>query len=124
MLTPGHYYGEARISTYFLFQLARELFSKNERQLKLPEQINRNIYLVQTANEQQAIAEVLSDADALIASLERLIEKKKNSKQLLILFKSSQNHLEYRLDQVVKLLVGRNTKDYWDGAFTPCNCWA
>ena len=45
--------------------------------------------------EQQAIAEALSDADALITSLEKLIEKKSNLFNSLFnqLLSEEQNHL-------------------------------
>ncbi len=53
----------------------------NQASITLKELFNFQIPLPPTLREQTAIANALSDADALISSLEKLIEKKRNIKQ-------------------------------------------
>lgn len=72
--------------------------------------------------EQQAIAEALSDSDALIASLEKLIEKKskiQNSLANTLLIGSENNSRFKRIDELVAISTGgRNTQDKKpDGAY-------
>ena len=72
--------------------------------------------------EQQAIAEALSDADALIASLEKLVEKKskvQNSLANTLLISSENNYRFTRIDELVSIDTGgRNTQDNKpDGAY-------
>ncbi len=72
--------------------------------------------------EQQAIAEALSDVDALITSLEKLIEKKlkvQNSLANTLLISSENNDRFTRIDELVSIETGgRNTQDNKpDGAY-------
>ncbi len=87
------------------------------------------IPLPPTLAEQEAIAEALGDADALIESLERLLAKKRNIKQAamqqLLTGKKrlpgfEEAWKEYKQGQVVKFLNGRAyQRDEWETSGTP-----
>lgn len=94
---------------------------------------NIEIYLPPTKAEQEAIAEALSDADALIASLERLIAKQRQLKQgamqELLTGKKRlpgfQGKWEVkRLDAVADIRSGgtpsTNQSQFWDGEILWC----
>ena len=67
--------------TEYLESLDYSLYNSGTAQPKLNQQICQNIVVVQPLiKEQKAIAQTLSDVDALIASLDKLIAKKRNIK--------------------------------------------
>jgi type I restriction enzyme S subunit len=68
---------------------------------------------VPTKSEQTAIATALSDADALISSLEKLIAKKRNIKQgaMQQLLKPKKGWVKKRLGDVLKIKHGKGQKD-------------
>ena len=66
-------------------------------------------YLPKDEKEQQAIAEALSDADALISSLEKLIEKKSNIQKSIIsnlLQLTESNSKLVRIDELASINTG------------------
>jgi type I restriction enzyme, S subunit len=81
----------SRHSTFYIWQVLWDLYTSGDiDQLKtvgaqpaisMANLKKRNIPLPPTKTEQEAIAEALSDADALIESLEQLITKKRHLKQ-------------------------------------------
>ena len=80
------------------------------------------VILPSSTKERHVIAEALSDADALIASLEKLIEKKskvQNSLANTLLISSENNDRFTRIDELVSIDTGgRNTQDNKpDGAY-------
>jgi len=72
-------------------------------------------------SEQTAIAEALSDADAMIASLEKLIEKKKKIKQgaMQELLRPKEGWVKRKLGEVGNIITGNtpptHVKEYWNG---------
>ena len=74
-----------------------------------------------TKAEQTAIAAVLSDADALIQSLEKLIGKKRNIKQgaMQELLKPKEGWVVKKLGKVGEIITGSTppteVKEYWNG---------
>jgi len=75
---------------------------------------NYKVPLPSTKLEQNAISTALSDADALISSLERLIEKKRNIKQGIMqkLFKHKKGWNFISLDKVVWYQEGPGVRNY------------
>lgn len=75
-----------------------------------------------TKDEQTAIAIALSDTDALISSLQKLIEKKRAIKQgaMQQLLKPKEGWVEKKLNAVGEIVTGSTpptgNKEYWDGA--------
>jgi len=69
---------------------------------------NYKIPLPPTKSEQTAIATVLSDADALISSLEKLIEKKRNIKQgaMQELLKPKKGWVVKKLGEIGECIIG------------------
>lgn len=72
------------------------------------------IPLPSTLAEQQAIAEALSDADAMISSLEKLIAKKKLIKQGMMqkLLTPKEGWVKKRLGELVKITSGESPSKY------------
>lgn len=91
------------------------------KQLPIGKLVTLNIPLPPTFAEQEAIAEALSDADALIESLEALLAKKRHVKQgaMSELLKPNRNWVEKKLGQTAVLKArigwqGLTTKEYLD----------
>jgi type I restriction enzyme S subunit len=86
---------------------------------------NLKIPLPPTKSEQTAIATALSDVDALINSLEKLIEKKRNIKQGVMqeLLKPKKGWVEEKLTDVVDYIHGKAHEQdiVEDGPFTVVN---
>jgi type I restriction enzyme, S subunit len=83
--------------------------------------LNKFIPLPQTIAEQTAIATALSDTDALITSLEKLIEKKRAIKQgaMQELLKPKEGWVVKRLGEVGEIITGSTpptqNREYWNG---------
>ncbi|MBR9860732.1 restriction endonuclease subunit S [bacterium] len=82
---------------------------------------NFEIILPPTLEEQKAIARVLSDTDALIQSLEKLIEKKKRIKEGMMqeLLRPKEGWVEYKIGSIGTTyggLSGKTKADFGEGS--------
>lgn len=80
-------------------------------------------FLCPPKSEQTAIATALADADALIRSLEKLIEKKKKIKQgaMQELLRPKEGWVRRKLGEIGEIITGNTpptaNSDYWNGSY-------
>jgi len=115
---------EKQFSTYFIWQVLWNLYVKGDLELlrtvgaqpaiSMANLKKYQIPLPPTKAEQTAIAAALSDADALIQSLEKLIAKKRNIKQgaMQELLKPKEGWVVRKLGEIAKTIASgkSNTK--------------
>lgn len=122
------------VPKYLYYQLASKLFMNHIELYKSgstffgisQEAVGKYRVLLPTIKEQTAIATALSDADALIQSLEKLIAKKRAIKQgtMQELLRAKEGWVEMRLGEIAEIRSGgtpsTNVPHFWNGDIAWC----